>query len=501
MLLFIFILFIINILLICFFYKKSVGLLHVMLYVSFLLLLSGFYIFFIKSGGFFYNNKYIVFGNKTIYNYFLKLPINLNLLSVLLSFSRLSFALLFFLSTIEKNYSIKQFFNKYKFLYYCFTAIIIFAFIISIPNVFNYLFAYKYMKQTIVIKILDSIIYFYLSSSIIIIIIEYYDIHLDYMKNRQILYMISQVLLTLQFLFFSKIEPIVVFQDYNRIKQSFAFFPFIGGNIENYWIVVLIFCIASTFLNIYENWKYYKVIYDRGKKEMTIIDKVDSTKGSSSILIHGLKNQLLVSEILINEIKEKISQNQEFREVESLIDSLNENHLGIQKRLDILYKSFIQINTKLVLSNSYTIRNLTQQKINSKYNCSNIYWKIRNGIILCDENLLSEALCNLICNAIEACNNTKDPLIMVKILFLNKKTIISVYDNGPGIPKKLKNKIFQPFTTTKNSLTNWGMGLCYTKMIIEKQMGEITYVSKENKGTTFIITFPKYKGVITNGKD
>ncbi|MBK5201203.1 MAG: HAMP domain-containing histidine kinase [Spirochaetaceae bacterium] len=255
-------------------------------------------------------------------------------------------------------------------------------------------------------------------------------------------------------------------------------------------------------MNIVQNWRYYKVDYDRAKKELTINEKISSASASSSILIHGLKNQLLSLEILIKDLGMQIEKDYNGNISESVretLDLLEENQQFIQKRLDILYKSFIKVNTKLVLTDSTSLRDITQEKLKSKINAPHIYWKVRSGTLLCDENLLSEALSNLICNAVEACENVLDPIIMVKILFLKKKTIISVSDNGPGLPKHLQEKVFQPFTTTKNSLTNWGLGLCYSKMIIEKHMGDISFISKENEGTTFIITLSKYKETKKNG--
>ena len=62
-------------------------------------------------------------------------------------------------------------------------------------------------------------------------------------------------------------------------------------------------------------------------------------------------------------------------------------------------------------------------------------------------------------------------------------------DNGNGIPDQIKDKIFEPKFTTKTS--GMGLGLGIVKSIIESHGGEIHYVSKKNKGTTFTITLPQ----------
>ncbi|MBP8114954.1 MAG: HAMP domain-containing histidine kinase [Chitinophagaceae bacterium] len=67
---------------------------------------------------------------------------------------------------------------------------------------------------------------------------------------------------------------------------------------------------------------------------------------------------------------------------------------------------------------------------------------------------------------------------------------ISISDNGPGIPDSIKDKIFQPFFTTKPTGQGTGLGLSLSYDIIKAHGGEIKVETKENEGTTFIITLP-----------
>jgi signal transduction histidine kinase len=68
--------------------------------------------------------------------------------------------------------------------------------------------------------------------------------------------------------------------------------------------------------------------------------------------------------------------------------------------------------------------------------------------------------------------------------------VVSVSDNGPGIPSSIKDKIFQPFFTTKPTGSGTGLGLSLSYDIVKAHGGEISVVSKEEKGTEFIITIP-----------
>jgi signal transduction histidine kinase len=69
--------------------------------------------------------------------------------------------------------------------------------------------------------------------------------------------------------------------------------------------------------------------------------------------------------------------------------------------------------------------------------------------------------------------------------------IISVKDNGNGIPDKIKEKIFQPFFTTQPTGQGTGLGLSLSYDIVTKaHQGEIKVTTKEGEGTEFIVVLP-----------
>jgi signal transduction histidine kinase len=64
---------------------------------------------------------------------------------------------------------------------------------------------------------------------------------------------------------------------------------------------------------------------------------------------------------------------------------------------------------------------------------------------------------------------------------------IKVSDNGNGIPASVKDKIFQPFFTTKPTGQGTGLGLSLSYDIVKAHGGELRVETKEGEGTTFII--------------
>jgi signal transduction histidine kinase len=68
--------------------------------------------------------------------------------------------------------------------------------------------------------------------------------------------------------------------------------------------------------------------------------------------------------------------------------------------------------------------------------------------------------------------------------------VITVRDNGTGIPQKVVDKIFQPFFTTKPTGKGTGLGLSLSYDIIQAHGGEIRAESKDGEGAEFIVTLP-----------
>ena len=67
---------------------------------------------------------------------------------------------------------------------------------------------------------------------------------------------------------------------------------------------------------------------------------------------------------------------------------------------------------------------------------------------------------------------------------------IVVEDNGMGIPKNIKEKIFQPFFTTKPTGKGTGLGLSLSYDIIKAHQGTLQVESEEGQGCKFIIMLP-----------
>lgn len=108
-----------------------------------------------------------------------------------------------------------------------------------------------------------------------------------------------------------------------------------------------------------------------------------------------------------------------------------------------------------------------------------------------DYNKLKQVFINLLKNTIEAKKENNQLEVSVVIKSKRNKVTIIVKDNGIGMNEEILNKISEPFFTTKENGT--GLGLAFSKEVIELHKGTFKISSIENKGTTITITLPKEK--------
>jgi len=110
-------------------------------------------------------------------------------------------------------------------------------------------------------------------------------------------------------------------------------------------------------------------------------------------------------------------------------------------------------------------------------------------LIKFDRSQLIRIITNLVKNSIQATEHLEQPHIAVNIFTKGDQAIITVEDNGCGIPKDTQERIFEPRFTTKSS--GMGLGLGMVKNIVETYKGDIKLTSKPDEGTIFTIKLPK----------
>ncbi len=138
--------------------------------------------------------------------------------------------------------------------------------------------------------------------------------------------------------------------------------------------------------------------------------------------------------------------------------------------------------------------------------------RIKNGIYVvkhygdvplleCYPSQLNQVFMNLLSNAIDALfeSNRRDKIITISTALLRENGAkfiqVAIADNGPGIPEKIKDQIFNPFFTTKPVGKGTGLGLAISyKIVVDGHGGTINISTPPGRGTEFSVKIPFHKG-------
>jgi signal transduction histidine kinase len=99
---------------------------------------------------------------------------------------------------------------------------------------------------------------------------------------------------------------------------------------------------------------------------------------------------------------------------------------------------------------------------------------------------------NLVTNALQAVGSQGK--VRLIIASQDDKVVLSVKDNGCGIPAEDLERIFEPFFTTKSAEQGTGLGLSVSRGIVEKLGGKILVESEAGKGSEFRVVLPREAG-------
>jgi len=232
-----------------------------------------------------------------------------------------------------------------------------------------------------------------------------------------------------------------------------------------------------------------KLVEDRINLEKAILrqEKLSTLGQISASISHEVKNPLHSIYTLIQVMEEDIPEGKKLKkdlntirsEIEDLTDILNEilNYANPKNQTEYITVNINIIIEKIILLLSKEAQN---SRIKMKYNPKNEIY------ITSIPGKLKEIFFNLILNGIQACK-VKGNLIEIKIIDTGQSILITISDNGPGIPDN--QNIFEPFFSTKKEGS--GLGLTIVKSKIHELSGKIKVKNKKLGGAKFEITLPK----------
>lgn len=247
-------------------------------------------------------------------------------------------------------------------------------------------------------------------------------------------------------------------------------------------------------LSILKNEIYTTTVMLREQAEKELQDKIN-LKDSLTNISHQLKTPLTSISLLVdNLLDEEIDTNtqKEFLlDIKNQIESINYLIIVLLKlsRFDANVVTFKEekINVKNLLIDILKHIDIIREVKNIDIHITGD----NASTLIGDYKWEYEAISNILKNCLEYTPENKN--IYIKYRETNMYTEIIIEDEGPGMSKNEKNKIFERFYKGNNSNSNnFGIGLSLAKEIINKDNGKIKVESELNKGTTFKIRYYKW---------
>jgi signal transduction histidine kinase len=257
------------------------------------------------------------------------------------------------------------------------------------------------------------------------------------------------------------------------------------------------------------------------QSQLILSEKMASLGELTAGIAHEIQNPLNfvnnfseVSNELIDEMKDEFKKG-DIEEGFAIADDIKQNlekinHHG--KRADAIVKGMLQHSRTSSTEKESTDLNaladeylrLSYHGLRAKDKTFNSDLKTNFDASLPKANVIPQdigrVLLNLINNAFYAVNEKAkmgiegyQPVVTVSTAKVSDHIEIKVADNGNGIPEQVKEKIFQPFFTTKPTGQGTGLGLSLSYDIVKAHGGELKVNTMEGEGTTFVVILPSTK--------
>ncbi len=198
----------------------------------------------------------------------------------------------------------------------------------------------------------------------------------------------------------------------------------------------------------------------------------------------------LITEIL-NDINSNLQKIHEHgTRADGIVKSMLMHSRGSSgKKVSVDFNTLIRENVNLTMHSMRANKNPIHVEI-----IFNLDGKLGEVPLITED--FSRVTLNLCSNAFDAMrekslkSNDYKPVLRISTRKLDQQAILEIHDNGPGIPDDIKDKIMQPFFTTKKGKEGTGLGLSISHDIVKAHGGELIVESKSGVGTSFIISVP-----------
>lgn len=206
---------------------------------------------------------------------------------------------------------------------------------------------------------------------------------------------------------------------------------------------------------------------------------------------HEIKNPLTPMKLSIQYLQKAIHNNQDnVKELSANVANTLVEQIDHLSKIAADFSQFANIgNTKVELFDLHDVIASLSELYRSDPNVTLVWYPLNEPIMVnADKTQMNRLFTNLLTNAVQAVREGEPCRIELDEKKEGANIIISVRDNGEGIPAEMKEKIFVPNFTTKSSGTGLGLAMC--KSIVEQAGGKIWFQTIQGNGTVFYVSVP-----------
>ena len=224
------------------------------------------------------------------------------------------------------------------------------------------------------------------------------------------------------------------------------------------------------------------------KQRLSFKEKEEAWREMAKQVAHEVKNPLTPMKLTIQNFERKFDPaDPDIRDKVKHLSRTLVDQIDLVATVASAFSQFAQLPEK---NNEIFDLNKEIKNIINVFSDEKIYFHSNRDIIMVemDKIYLSRIITNLVTNARQAKHDDRDNIINLDVEQRQKRVIITVDDNGTGIPEDLYDRIFEPNFTSKTSGT--GLGLTMVRKMVEDYKGQISVKSEVGKGSTFTISLP-----------
>ncbi len=212
-------------------------------------------------------------------------------------------------------------------------------------------------------------------------------------------------------------------------------------------------------------------------------DRMNTVGSMAATVAHEIRNPMTTVRGYLQVLGRKEEYQTDKDKFELMIEEMDRANNIIREYLSLSREKFVSLKKCSLNSIIEALFPLIQADATS----SKVYATLTLGDIpelLVDENEIRQLLLNLVRNSIEAMPTGGN--LVIRTFFADNKAVLSISDQGPGIPQDILDHLGTPFFTTKAAGTGLGLPICY--QIAHRHNANIK-IDTSDKGTTFFVYF------------